>query len=139
MAIIDDNPLEDFVPYPYHGAFYRYEVEENAPLDQQVDKEVLVYECDCDVQKRSGIRQSNLFIAEYTIYFPLETNPDAQSPIDRYKDCGVRRGMTFKGEFYEQTIEGQVEFIRPSQLGGMSVDIKVVTENGSDKTSTTAG
>lgn len=132
MAIIDDIPVEGLVPYPFHGAFYTYEVDESAPLDEQVEKEILVYETDTDVQKRSGIRQSNLFIAEYTIYFPLQPNPEAKGPADRYKDCGVRRGMTYKGEFYGQTIEGKVEFVRPSQLGGMSVDIKVVTENVSD-------
>lgn len=116
-------------PFPYHGAFYRYEVDESALLDQQEAKEILVYETDTDVQKRSGTRQSNLFIAEYTIYFPLLPNPDAEDSVDRYIDCGVRRGMTYRGEFYGQTIEGQVEFVRPSQLGAMSVDIKVISEN----------
>lgn len=132
MAVIDDNPLEGCVPFPYHGAFYKYEVDETAPLDEQVAVEILVHETDVDIQKRSGIRQSNLFIAEYTIYFPLELNPDAKGSIDRYKDCGVRRGMTFRGEFYGQSIEGKIEFIRPSQLGAMSVDIKVITEDVSD-------
>lgn len=125
----DIDSFDDFAEYPFHGAFYRYEIPEDAPLDQQDETETLVYETDCDVQKRSGIRQSNLFIAEYTIYFPLELNPDATGTIDKYKDCGVRRGMTFRGEFYGQTIEGKIEFVRPSQLGAMSVDIKVVTEN----------
>ena len=59
----------------------------------------------------------------------LEPNPDAKGTIDLYKDCGVRRGYTFKGGFYGVTIEGQVEMIEPSQLGVMSVDIKVVTED----------
>lgn len=129
MAVLDDSPIDGMTPFPYHGAFYKYEIDESASLNQQEATEILVYETDTDVQKRSGIRQSNLFIAEYTIYFPLESNPGATGAIDRYKDCGVRRGMTYRGEFYGQIIEGQVEFIRPSQLGAMSVDIKVVTEN----------
>lgn len=132
MAVLDDFPVEGMIPYPYHGCFVKYDVDTDLPLDQQEEQEILVFETDCDVQKRSGIRQSNLFIAEYTIYFPLELNPDATGTIDKYKDCGVRRGMTFRGEFYGQTIEGKIEFVRPSQLGAMSVDIKVVTENGSD-------
>lgn len=130
MAVLDDFPIEGMTPFPYHGAFYRYGVDESLPLDQQEDTETLVYETDVDIQKRSGIRQSNLFISEYTIYFPLVENPDAAGTIDKYLDCGVRRGQTFKGKFYGETIEGKVEFIRPSQLGAMSVDIKVVTENG---------
>jgi hypothetical protein len=36
--------------------------------------------------------------------------------------------MTFRGEFYGYTVEGQVEIIRPSQLGGCSCDIKIVSE-----------
>ncbi len=116
--------------FPFHGAFFKYEVDESLDLDQQVEQEVLVYETVVDIQKRSGIRQSNLFIAEYTVYFPLTPNPESTGTVDKYLDCGVRRGHTFRGEFYGQTIEGKVEFVRPSQLGGMSVDIKVVTENG---------
>ena len=132
MAVLDDFPIEGMTPFPYHGCFVKYDVDTDLPLDQQEEQEILVFETDCDVQKRSGIRQSNLFIAEYTIYFPLVKNPNATGTIDKYLDCGVRRGQTFRGEFYGETIEGQVEFIRPSQLGAMSVDIKVVTENGSD-------
>lgn len=128
----DIDSFEDFAEYPYYGAFYRYEVDTSVPLDEQVEKEILVYATQCDAQKRAGLRQSNLFIAEYTIYFPLEENPDATGPADKYKDCGVRRGHTFRGMFYGQTIEGQIEFVRPSQLGAMSVDIKVITEDGAN-------
>lgn len=129
MAVLDDFPIEGMTTYPYHGAFYRYDVDNTLPLDQQEDMETLVYETDVDIQKRSGIRQSNLFISEYTIYFPLELNPESTGTIDKYKDCGVRRGHTFRGEFYGNTVEGVVEMVRPSQLGAMSVDIKVVTED----------
>lgn len=128
----DIDSFDDFAEYPYHGYFVRFETDESLDLDKQEETEILVYETDVDIQKRSGIRQSNLFIAEYTIYFPLVENPDATGTIDKYLDCGVRRGHTFRGEFYGETIEGQIEFIRPSQLGMMSVDIKVVTENGND-------
>lgn len=130
MAVLDDFPVEGMTPYPYHGAFYRYEIPEDAPLDKQETQEILVYETDCDIQKRAGLRQANLIADDYTIYLPLELNPDATGTIDKYKDCGVRRGMTFRGEFYGNAIEGTIEMVRPSQLGAMSVDIKVVTENG---------
>lgn len=125
----DVDSFAEFRMYPFHGAFYRYAVDENAPLDEQTDKEILVYETDCDIQRRAGLRQSNLVVADYNIRFPLEPNPDAKGTMDLYKDCGVRRGYTFKGMFYGVSIEGQVEMIEPSQLGVMNVDIKVVTED----------
>ena len=125
----DVDSFPQFTKYPFHGAFYRYAVDEKKPLDEQLDEEILVYETDCAIQRRAGLRQANLVVADYNIRFPLEPNPDAKGTIDLYKDCGVRRGYTFKGEFYGVTIEGQIEMIEPSQLGVMNVDIKVVTED----------
>lgn len=132
MAVLDDFPVEGMIPYPYHGCFVKYDVDTDLPLDQQEEQEILVFETDCDIQKRSGLRQANILAADYTIYFPLLLNPDATGTVDKYKDCGVRRGHTFRGEFYGNTVEGVVEMVRPSQLGAMSVDIKVVTENDSN-------
>lgn len=128
----DADSFSEFREYPFHGVFYRYIVDENKNLDEQVEEAVLIYETDCDIQRRSGQRQSNLVVADYNIRFPLERNPNATGTIDLYKDCGVRRGYTFRGKFYGITIEGQVEMIEPSQLGQMNVDIKVVTENAVD-------
>lgn len=125
----DVDSFPKFRKYPFHGAFYRYVIDESKPMDEQTEEEILVYETDCDIQRRAGLRQSNLVVADFNIRFPLEPNPDAKGTIDLYKDCGVRRGHTFKGEFYGVTIEGQVEMIEPSQLGVMNVDIKVVTED----------
>lgn len=119
----------DMADFPYHGKFVKYEVDTSLDLDQQAEAEMLVFETDCDIQRRAGLRQSNLLAADYTIYFPLSLNPDATGTVDKYKDCGVRRGHTFRGEFYGNTVEGVVEMVRPSQLGAMSVDIKVVTED----------
>lgn len=127
-----DISMLDASDFPYHGAFYKYVEDDSKPLDEREPEEVLVYETVMDCQKRSGLRQSSLIAADYTIYFPLELNPNATGTVDKYLDCGVRRGHTFRGEFYGNTIEGVVEMVRPSQLGGMSVDIKVVTEDGSD-------
>lgn len=135
----DTDSFPTFCKYPYHGAFYRYAVDENKPLDEQTDEEILVYETDCNILRRAGLRQSNLVVADYNIRFPLEPNPEAKGAADLYKDCGVRRGYTFKGVFYGVEIEGQIEMIEPSQLGEMNVDIKVVTENGSDNSLTAAG
>lgn len=128
----DVDSFPKFRKYPFHGAFYRYAIDESKLLDEQTEEEILVYETDCNILRRAGLRQANLVVADYNIRFPLEQNPEAKGTIDLYKDCGVRRGYTFRGEFYGVTIEGQVEMIEPSQLGEMNVDIKVVTENGSN-------
>ena len=125
----DVDSFPDFRKYPFHGAFYKYAVDESKPLDEQVEEEILIFETVCSIQRRAGLRQANLVVADYNIRFPLELNPDATGTVDTHLDCGVRRGYTFRGEFYGVTIEGQIEMIEPSQLGEMNVDIKVVTED----------
>lgn len=129
----DIDSFGDFAEYPYHGYFVRFETDESLDLDKQEETEILVYETDCDIQERTNTAFTNLLGAFYRVYFPLELNPDATGSIDKYKDCGVRRGHIFRGTYYGTTIEGQVVLTRPSQLGAMSVVIKVITEdNGND-------
>jgi hypothetical protein len=118
----------DVVQYPYYGSFYKVGVDESLPLNEQKAIETLVFETVCDIQRTAKLHNGNLLGANYTVYFPLEDNPDATGDIDRYKPIKVRRGMTFRGKFYGYTVEGQVEIIRPSQLGGCSCDIKIVSE-----------
>lgn len=131
MAIIEDWELDfDMSEYPYKGAFYTTTVDESLPLDEQEETEVLVHETICDIQRTAKLHNANLLAANYTVYFPLELNPDATGTVDKYKDCGVRRGHIFRGVFYGYEIKGIVEIVRPSQLGAMSCDIKVNTENG---------
>lgn len=131
MAIIEDYERDfEFSEYPYTGAFYTVEVDESLPLDEQVEREVLVYETVCDIQKTNKLHNANLLAANYTIYFPIAENPNATSTVNRFVDCGVRRGHIFRGVFYGYEIKGIVEIVRPSQLGAISVDIKVNTENG---------
>lgn len=116
--------------FPYEGAFYEVTVDESLPLDMQTEVETEVFRTVVDIQRLAKLHSSNLLAANYTVYFPLEENPDAKGTVDKFKDPGVRRGQTFKGVFYGYEIKGIVEIVRPSQLGGMSVDIKVNTENG---------
>jgi hypothetical protein len=128
---LNDMPLvenHDLAKFPYHGAFYTYGVDESLPLYEQEEKEIKVFETDCDIQKTSKLHSGTLLVAYYTIYFPLEENPDATGTIDKFKDIPIRRGMTFKGMFYGVEVVGEVEIIRPSQLGACSCDIKVVDE-----------
>lgn len=126
MAIVEDF---DIVEFPYHAAFYSYEVDEDAPLDKRVPKEVKVLETVADIQKRSGLRQNTALLAEYTCYFPISMNPDATGTIDKYGPVPIRRGMTIRAEAYGYTYEGIVEMIRFSQLGICSVDFRVNTES----------
>lgn len=115
--------------YPYHGSFYRVEVDNSLPAYDRTEKEVLVFETDCDIQRSAKLHNGVLLGVNYTVYFPLEINPNATGTIDKYLPIKIRRGMTFRGEFYGYTVEGQVEIIRPSQLGGCSCDIKIVSES----------
>lgn len=116
------------IEFPYHGGFYEQEIDENLPLDERVPTERLVFETDMDIQKRSGMRQNNALLAEYTAYFPLPVNPNATGSIDQYGPALIRRGQTIRAQAYGYTYEGIVEMIRFSQLGGCSVDFRVSTE-----------
>ena len=49
----DVDSFPQFTKYPFHGAFYRYAVDENKPLDEQIDEEILVYETDCEIGRAS--------------------------------------------------------------------------------------
>jgi hypothetical protein len=124
-----ENDIE-LVEFPYHGAFYVVGIDTSKPLNERTETETLVMETDCDIQKTAKMHNGNLLAAAYTIYFPLEENPDSTGRGDRYKDIPIRRGMTFRGAFNGVEIEGEIEIVRPSQLGAASCDIKVVTENG---------
>jgi hypothetical protein len=118
----------DIVEYPYYGRFYTVSVDTSKPLVNQVEEEVLAFETVCDIQRTAKLHNGTLLGANYTVYFPLEENPEATGTIDKFLPIKIRRGMTFRGEFYGYTVEGQVEIIRPSQLGGCSCDIKIVSE-----------
>lgn len=132
MAIIEDILFEE---YPYEGVFYTVETDYDAPLDEREPKEVLVQEVCCDIQ-RQGARHSGSFLgAGYTVYFPLEENPnwDGIRIADKYLPIKVKRGMMFRGGDSIYPIVGEIEFVRFSQLGQASVDIQVKTENEQDE------
>jgi hypothetical protein len=132
MAVVDsENTANEFelVDYPYTGGFYEVKIDNSLPLDEQTEEEVLVFETVCDIQRTAKLHNGNLLGANYTVYWPLEENPDATGTVDKFMPILVRRGMTFKGVFYDYPVIGEVEIVRPSQLGGCSCDIKVVTEN----------
>lgn len=116
--------------YPYHGAFYTYETDMDAPLDERETKEVLIEKVRCDIQRQGARHHSTLLGAGYTVYYPLEENPDwdGVDMSDKFLPIKVRRGMIFKGGEPLYPVMGTVEFVRFSQLGQASIDLKVLTE-----------
>jgi hypothetical protein len=127
MPLTEERNIE-MVEYPYYGAFYEIGVADSSSLIGQKEEKRLVLETVCDIQRTAKLHNGNLLGANYTVYFPLPKNPDATGTIDKFGPIDIRRGMTFEGEFYGYKVEGQVEIVRPSQLGGCSCDIKIVSE-----------
>lgn len=119
----------DMTDFPFKGYFYEIIVDMEADLDKRESKEVIVFETACDIQRAAKLHNGSLNGADYTVYFPLEDNPDSTSTVDKYGPIKIRRGMYFRGVAYGYTVEGEVEIIRPSQLGGCSCDIKVIKES----------
>ena len=116
--------------YPYiDGVFYTYETDMSKPLDERVPEEVIVLETIFDAQRSAKLHSGISIAADYTIYWPLTENKDAQGSWDKFEDIPVKRGMRFRGIAWGVLIDGEVEIVRPSQLGGCSADIKVVTES----------
>lgn len=130
--MIEDFDISDLniVEYPWiDGVFYTYEVNEQLPLDERVAEEVEVLRTIFDAQRAAKLHNGSANGADYTIYWPLELNPESEGSWDKYMPIPVRRGMRFRGIAWGVLIEGEVEIVRPSQLGGCSCDVKVITES----------
>lgn len=116
--------------YPYSGAFYSYEVDFSLPLNQRLPQETLVEAVRCDIQRQGARHNGGMLGAGYKIKYPLAPNPewDGEDASEQYLPIKVRRGMTFRGGEPLYPVEGEVEFVRFSQLGVATIDIKVKTE-----------
>lgn len=103
--------------YPYDGGeFYTVVTTDGSPLNQEsTEKSVLTTKY--DIQKSNKLHTSTLLGANYTVFFPMTG------------DIPVRRGMRFRGISQGLPIDGEVEGVWPSQLGGCSCDLKVITED----------
>lgn len=127
MPIVEDYNITE---YPWtDGVFYTYETDTSIPLDEREPKEEVVLETVFDAQRSAKLHNGASNGANYTIYWPLSENPEAQGSWDKYMPIPVRRGMRFKGVAWGVLICGEVEIVRPSQLGGCSCDVKVLTES----------
>lgn len=120
-----------FSKYPYNGAFYSYDIDFSQPLDKRKPQEILVEEVICDIQRQGARHNGGLLGAGYKVKYPLVPNPewDGEDDSKQYLPIKVRRGMTFKGGEPLYPVEGEVEFVRFSQLGEATIDIKVKTES----------
>lgn len=132
--MIDSFDISDLgvAEFPWiDGIFYTYETDMNKPLNERKPEEVVVFETIFDAQRSAKLHNGMSNGANYTIYWPLVENPESQGSWDKYLPIPVKRGMRFRGFAWGVMIEGEVEIVRPSQLGGCSCDIKVLTESAS--------
>lgn len=124
-----DTSEYDIEEFPYiDGVFYTYGIDMSKPLDERREEEIVVLETKFDAQKVSKIHNGVALNADYTIYWPLESNPESQGMWDKWMPIPVKRGMKFRGMANGVLIEGVVEIVVPSQLGRASCDVKVTTE-----------
>ena len=131
--MIDDFDFDfselDIEEYPYiDGVFYSYEIDMEKPLNERKPEEYIVLETRFDAQEAAKLHNGMALNADYSIFWPLELNPDSHGAFDKYLDIPVKRGMRFRGIAGGVMIDGEVELVIPSQLGGAKCYIKVTTE-----------
>lgn len=112
MAYIERNILSD---YPFLGVFYKNEIDESLPLDQQTEKEVVIFETECDITESSHSWSRNFIWAKYAVYFPFDKSID---------DIKVGLGNLFKANVHGLLVNGKVVGVFPSQLGGVTVYVQ---------------
>lgn len=104
---LDRNEIEE---YPFTGVFYTSDIDRDRPLEEQVEEEVVVLETKCDIMEASHSRVGDFIKAVYSIFVPFDKT--LVDPIN------VNRGLMFRANDYGLLIEGKVEGVFPSQLGG---------------------
>lgn len=112
MAYIERNILTDF---PYHGVFYKKEIDESLPLDKQKEEKVIIYETECDITESSHSWSRNFIWAKYAVYFPFDKHSD---------EIKVNMGCLFEAEINGLLVNGKVVGVFPSQLGGITAYIQ---------------
>lgn len=99
--------IEDIEEYPYTGQFIEVRIDTSLPLNEQKEESVVVLETECDIQEASKNESKGMMKASYNVYFPLE----------RLKECTLRKGMYFRGSMYGITVNGKIIGLYPTQLG----------------------
>lgn len=106
MAYIDRNDLQE---YPFEGEFYTTEIDTDAPLDEQTEREVPILTTCCDITEASHARVNGFIKAMYSVFVPF---------CKKCQTVTVNRGDLFRADVYGVLVKGTVEGVFPSQLGG---------------------
>lgn len=106
------NILQEF---PHYGYFYTVDVDDSAPLDQQVESKTIVFETQCDITESSHSWSTNFIWAKYAVYFPFDPGTD---------ELDITLGNFFEADMYGMRVNGKVVGIFPSQLGGVTVYVQ---------------
>ena len=123
---VDNGLMEE---YPFHGEFYVTKIlDEGASLIEQEEVTELVYETDCDIQQASILGNAGFKTSSYNVYFPLKEKSEWAKVADRFEDIKAKRGRYFRAEVWGYKVDGIVEGVGFSQLGGCVVQIKDRTE-----------
>lgn len=112
--VIDKTPIDE---YPFDGAFYEYGVDDSKPLDEQVEEEILILACKCDIIHASQTDTGGNLTSFYKVYLPFDRKKEKVS---------IKRGMTFKGNAYGLEVNGKVFSVSPSQLDGIECYVEDV-------------
>lgn len=109
---IDRDILQEF---PHYAYFYTMMIDEDAPLNQQKEEKVIIFETPCDITESSHSWSRNFIWAKYAIYFPFDPETDTLK---------VSLGNLFEADLYGMRVNGKVVGVFPSQLGGVTVYVQ---------------
>lgn len=113
--VYDSSLIEEF---PFMGTFYRRHIDMTKPLKERVVEEEILLETECDIQEATTSDNVGINTAIFNVYFPFDLE---EGIVD------LKRGDAFRGEMYGVEVNGEIDGIFPSQLGGCKVHLKDFT------------
>lgn len=115
IMVIDTSLIEE---YPFEGVFYRRHIDMTKPVKERVVEEEILLETVCDIQEATTSDNVGINNAIFNVYFPFDLEVGI---VD------IRRGDAFRGSMYGVEVNGEIDGLFPSQLGGCKVHIKDFT------------
>lgn len=100
--------------YPFRGCFYTYGVDDSKPLEEQHDEEILILDTVCDIQEVTNSDSNGNITSSFDVFFPF----------DKATGIEVKRGMTFRGNMYGLEVNGKIDGVFPTQMGGCVCHVK---------------
>lgn len=113
--VVDTSLIEE---YPFEGVFYRRHIDMDKPVKERVVEEEILLETICDIQEATTSDNVGVNNAIFNVYFPF----DLEEGI-----VNIKRGDAFRGVMYGVEVNGEIDGLFPSQLGGCKVHIKDFT------------